>query len=78
VRSPTGTQVLAVFLSGFGMLVPTIPWWVIGVVRGYNLAWMFVQDLIKLLAYRLIADRARHKSKYLETVNRPLHPHPTR
>jgi H+-transporting ATPase len=73
-----GTQVLAVLLSGFGLLIPAIPWWVIGVVWGYNIVWMFVEDLIKIVAYRLIGDQAKHKSKYLETVNRPLHHHPTR
>jgi H+-transporting ATPase len=70
-----GTQVLAVILAGFGLLVPAIPWKVVGIIRAYNVVWMFVQDLIKVAAYRLIANKAKHQSKYLEAVNRPLHPH---
>ena len=73
-----GTQGLGVILAGFGLLMPAIPWKVVGIVWIYNIIWMFAQDLIKVAAYRLIENEARHKSKYLEMMNRPLHAHPAR
>jgi H+-transporting ATPase len=73
-----GTQVFAIFMTGFGLLIPVLPWWIIGVVWAYNIGWMFLQDFIKIAAYHLIEGRARHKRGYLQTVNQPLHPHGTR
>ncbi len=70
-----GTQVLAVILCGFGLLVPEIDWWLIGAVWGYNIAWMFIQDLFKIGSYHLIADLAKHKSRYLKSAQQPIYPH---
>jgi H+-transporting ATPase len=70
-----GTQILAVLLSGFGLLIPAIPWWLIGVVWAYNIIWMFIQDLIKLAVYYMLAEKPKYKKKFLQTVNKPLHAH---
>ncbi|MGC8626251.1 MAG: plasma-membrane proton-efflux P-type ATPase [Acidimicrobiales bacterium] len=43
------TQVLAVLLAGFGLLVPKIPWAWVGVVWAYNIVWMVVLDGLKLV-----------------------------
>jgi H+-transporting ATPase len=55
-----GTQVFAVFLTGFGWLVPALPWKLIGVVWIYNVLWMFVLELIKQGTY-LVLDRRKAK-----------------
>ncbi|MEJ2588868.1 MAG: plasma-membrane proton-efflux P-type ATPase [Deltaproteobacteria bacterium] len=68
-----GTQVLAVLMTGFGWLVPALPWKVIGIAWIYNLVWMVIQDGIKLLVYQLIEHRARHHLKFLNTMNQSLH-----
>jgi len=73
-----GTQVLAVLMCAFGWLVPILPWKLIGYVWIYNIVWMLIQDAIKLGIYRLIENRAGHKRRFLDTLNRPLHPHPHR
>ena len=69
------TQVFAVFMTAYGWLVPELTWPLIGIVWAYNLAWMLVQDVVKLSIYRLIEDRAQHKRKFLSKANQPLHPH---
>ena len=71
-----GTQVFAVLMCAVGWLVPALPWGLIGLVWVYNIVWMFIQDFIKVGVYYLIEDRAKHRQRYLKTVNQPLHPHP--
>jgi H+-transporting ATPase len=69
------TQGLAVLITGFGWLVPQLPWELIGLVYAYNIVWMFGMDIIKLGVYHLLENRARHKRRFLEMLNRPLHSH---
>jgi H+-transporting ATPase len=72
------TQIVAVLMCGFGWLVPPLPWNLIGYVWVYIIVWMIIQDLIKLGLYAIIENRAIHKRRFLEALNRPLHSHPTR
>jgi len=69
-----GTQLFAVLMCAFGWLVPALPWGLIGLVWAYNIVWMFIQDFIKVGVYHMIEDRAKHRQRYLKTVNQPLHP----
>ncbi|WP_051249722.1 plasma-membrane proton-efflux P-type ATPase [Maridesulfovibrio zosterae] len=69
-----GTQVFAVFLVGFGFLVPKLPVMHIVYVWIYNLVWMFVQDIFKIMAYRLIDDKERHRKRFLHMSNLRLTP----
>jgi H+-transporting ATPase len=48
------TQIAAVFMCSQGWLVPPLPWKIIGFVWGYNLAWMIVQDIVKLGIYGIL------------------------
>lgn len=70
-----GTQIFAVLLTGFGWLVPQLPWKLIGMVWIYNLIWMFILELAKVGVYKLIENRTRHKTRFLNFMNRPLHSH---
>jgi H+-transporting ATPase len=72
------TQIVAVLMCGFGWLVPRLPWDLIGYVWGYIIIWMIIQDFFKLGLHALVENRARHKRRFLELANRPLHPHPMR
>lgn len=68
-----GTQIFAAVMCGFGWgLVPALPWTLIGVVWIYNLIWMFVQDIAKLITYRLMAYRAKHQQKFMEQTSGSL------
>jgi H+-transporting ATPase len=45
------TQIVAVLMCGFGVLVPSIPWVVIGLVWAYVLVWMLIIDAVKCLFF---------------------------
>ena len=47
-----GTQVLATLIAVYGLFMPPIGWGWAVVVWGYSLVWFFVNDRVKLLAYR--------------------------
>jgi H+-transporting ATPase len=71
------TQVIAVLMCGFGWLVPALDWNIIDWVWLYNLAWMLVQDLVKLAIYYAadspaLAHRLRLLSQSLD-VHAGLH-----
>ncbi len=60
-------------MCGFGILVPALPWRLIGFVRLCNLVWMVVQDLVKLAVYRELAAQAAHARPVLARLTMPLH-----
>jgi H+-transporting ATPase len=70
------TQALAVLITGFGWLVPKLPWLLIGLVWAYNIVWMFAMDIVKLGIYHLLENRGKLNRRFLEMLNRPLHSHP--
>jgi hypothetical protein len=45
------TQIVAVLMCGFGLLVPALPWIIIAWAWVYNLIWMVLQDSVKLILY---------------------------
>ena len=49
-----GTQMLATAIAVFGVLVTPIGWGWAAFVWGYALAWFFLTDPVKLLAYRIL------------------------
>ena len=57
-----GTQMLATAIAVFGLLVTPIGWRWAAFVWGYALAWFFLTDPVKLLAYRVF-DPAGAKAK---------------
>src|SRR6184192_319765 len=58
------TQIAAVLMCSQGWLVPALPWGIIGFVWAYNLAWMVVQDIVKLGLYRIL-DPGRSWKRWL-------------
>ncbi|MEA3410506.1 MAG: plasma-membrane proton-efflux P-type ATPase [Pseudomonadota bacterium] len=69
----SSTQILAIALALYGWLMPALPGKLIAIVWGYNLIWMVFNDLVKLATYRSMDMRERHKQKFLQTANTPLH-----
>jgi hypothetical protein len=67
------TQLLAALLCAFGILVPAIPWWLIGLVWAYNIVWMFLQDLAKLVMQREFTERAAKTTAFLARLKQPLY-----
>ncbi len=51
-----GTQVVAAAMAWFGWWMTPISAGIIGILWAYNIAWMFLQDRVKLALYRVIPD----------------------
>jgi H+-transporting ATPase len=69
------TQAVAALMCGFGWLVPSIPWSLIGWVWLYNLAWMFVLGGVRLLTERFLTYRTTRQATSVDLVNQPLRLH---
>jgi H+-transporting ATPase len=48
-----GTQIVATFIAVYGLFMPPIGWGLALAVWGYALAWFFLNDRVKLAAYRV-------------------------
>jgi H+-transporting ATPase len=66
------TQIAAVFMCAEGWLVPALPWNIIGLVWVYNLAWMVVQDIVKLGLYRFMGAGGLSRMSFLRMLGQPL------
>jgi len=51
------TQALATFIAVYGLFMTPLGWKWAGVVWGYVLVWMFLEDRAKLLAYRILGKK---------------------
>ncbi|MEY2340711.1 plasma-membrane proton-efflux P-type ATPase [Acidithiobacillus sp. IBUN Pt1247-S3] len=69
-----GTQIVGIAIVAFGWLMPAIPWAAIGLIWVYNLMWMVLADFAKLAIHRLMDRQAQHQIRFLNTLNRSLHP----
>jgi H+-transporting ATPase len=66
------TQIVAVLMCGLGWLVPVLPWYIIGWVWVYNLAWMVIQDVVKLGLHGL---GSRRETSFARRLLQPLGAH---
>ena len=55
-----GTQIVATLIAVYGLFMPPLGWGWAALVWGYAFAWFFVNDRIKLLAYKIF-DRPQIK-----------------
>lgn len=70
--SAIGTKLLATLLVAFGLgLVTTISWADIGLVWGYCLAWIFIEDRFKLQVYRHLELGAPRHVRFLSLLRQP-------
>jgi H+-transporting ATPase len=63
-----GTQAIAAMIVGFGFLVTPIPWSVIGLVWLYCLAWMFINDWVKVHVYRHLNLTDTHHQTFISRL----------
>ena len=72
--SAVGTKALATVLVAVGLgLVTPISWPLIGLVWGYAIAWIFVEDLAKLAVYRHLSHAGPRHQDFLRRVQEHLH-----
>ena len=67
-----GTQLFAALMCGFGWEVPQLPWILILAVWLYNVGWMFIQDVTKIAAYRLLDYKTGHQVKFIKNTSEAL------
>jgi H+-transporting ATPase len=48
-----GTQIVATFIAVYGFLMAPLGWTYAGIVWGYAFAWLLINDMAKLAAYRI-------------------------
>jgi len=48
-----GTQIVATFIAVYGLFMTPLGWTWAGVVWGYGIVWFFINDQVKLLAYKI-------------------------
>jgi len=65
-----GTQIVAILMCGYGILVPRLPWELIGVVWLYVIGWTVITDIVKIIFRHATAAPARPTP--LEAHNLPL------
>jgi H+-transporting ATPase len=53
VAAVVGTQLVATFIAVYGLFMAPLGWAWAGIVWAYALAWFFINDRVKLLAYRI-------------------------
>ena len=70
-----GTQLAAALMCGFGLLVPAIPWTLIGWVWLYLAIWLLILGAVRMIYDRFASYRTARHQKSVETVNQPLHAH---
>ncbi len=68
-----GTQIVAALIVGLGILVPSIPWSYVGLVWGYCLVWVFIEDWAKLHVYRHLQLGGKRHRRFLDQTRRSLH-----
>jgi H+-transporting ATPase len=66
------TQITAVFMCSQGWLVPLLPGTIIGFVWAYNLAWMIVQDIVKLGIYGVLDPARSWKKSLFQPLRVPM------
>ncbi len=70
-----GTQGVAVVIVGLGLFVAAIPWWTVAAVWAYCLAFVVVEDQLKLSVYRTLELGGRHHRRFLGRLQERLHSH---
>ena len=75
VWSALATKALATACVGLGWFVAAVPWEYVGLIWGYCIIWLFIEDWAKLVVYGHLAMEtpAQHRP-ILGRVNRLLHP----
>ena len=71
-----GTQLVAVCIVGFGILVAPIPWSYIGLIWGYCLVWVFLEDWAKLHLYKHLEFQGKRHRDFLDRVQEHFHQTP--
>jgi H+-transporting ATPase len=74
--SAIGTKILATLLVVFGLgLVAPLSWGTVGIIWGYCLVWVFIEDWAKLEVFKHLKTSNTHHVRFLSRLQEPLHSH---
>lgn len=71
------TQLLGTLAAVYGWLVAPIGWMYAIAIWGYALAWMFVNDLVKVAVFELLRTGTQSVARHHARAAAPLAPHAT-
>jgi H+-transporting ATPase len=74
VVAAESTQVLGTLAAVYGWFVTPIGWRYALLVWAYALAWLLVNNVVKIAAYRLLRLEHAPEARHLARVAAPLHP----
>jgi H+-transporting ATPase len=74
IWSALATKALATACVGLGWFVAAVPWQYVGLIWGYCIIWLFIEDWAKLVVYDHLALEHPAQHRILGRVNRLLHP----
>ncbi|MEZ0576967.1 plasma-membrane proton-efflux P-type ATPase [Halodesulfovibrio aestuarii] len=75
IWSALATKLLATLIVGMGWFMAAVPWEYIGLIWGYCILWIFIEDWTKLIIYdHLKLESPRHKC-FLKCLNKSVHHH---
>jgi H+-transporting ATPase len=63
------TQIVAVLIVGFGFLVAPIPWSQIGLIWGYCIVWVFIEDWAKVHLYGHLEMSGKSHRRFIERIH---------
>jgi H+-transporting ATPase len=63
------TQIVAVLIVGFGFLVAPIPWSLIGLIWGYCIVWVFIEDWAKVHLYNHLEMSGKSHRRFIERIH---------
>jgi len=69
------TQIVSTLIARFGWFVAPISWEFIGLIWGYCLVWVFINDAVKMLVYRQLEHKTQKHSHFLGRLKGSLHSH---
>jgi len=70
-----GTQIVAMLIAHYGVLVTPISWEIIGMIWGYCLFWVLIEDGLKLMTYHHLENSSPRHRRFLNRVRHSLHFH---
>ena len=74
IWAAVGTKALATLLVAVGIgLITPISWSLIGLVWAYAIAWLFIEDWVKLAVYRDLSHTGRRHQRFLARLQKGLY-----
>ena len=63
---------IAVLMTGFGVFVPKVSWTVVGIVLLYNLCWLFIMNVVKIVVDKITDHDTKSEKQHTEWYSRDL------